>query len=366
MSQNEQTYWKIHDFLKDRLKGDALRDFQQEIVENETLRKEVEMHRIANKLIINNRLTAAKQTSFNIQKTEKQAELYKKIAIGTAISIIIISAIYLIFNKQQANQVKINSSSIGRKNATVYLDNGRFSDLVNGKLNQTLAQQHSIETKEASSKEVSVPISNSNKNELLFIKNTETILPKQTETKQEIAVESVLAKKEIENFCLKTVISAITFASTTCVNENEGSISVSDFKGGQAPYKFEIVSEVSGNILKNNRLAGGKYAVVITDDNHCKATIENIVVKEVNCANAEEAFNPFLGETFQLDAFPKAGTFVVHEKTGAIVYKTQVLADEKIEWNGMSQNGELETGHFAYEIVYEDGTRKNGSITITR
>ena len=104
MNLNEQTYWKIDDYLKNRSEGNVLNNFQKEIENNTSLQEEIDLHRIANKLVIENRLLAAKQTSLSIQKASKERLFYQKIAIGTAIVLSLAIAFYSIIKSPTENQ----------------------------------------------------------------------------------------------------------------------------------------------------------------------------------------------------------------------------------------------------------------------
>ena len=188
-----------------------------------------------------------------------------------------------------------------------------------------------------------------------------------TKAVQASASEPIVQKTSAQaDPCEGIKISASTSSSSTCKDEETGAIYISDIKGGASPYKTEIVSAKENLKMTNKHLASGKYNVQIVDKNNCSTLIENVTVKAIECDSKEEVFNPYIGEHLKLPVHHSKTTFIVHDKTGAVYYKHTISADETFEWNGQSLNGETETGHFAYEIIYEDGTRKNSTLTITQ
>ena len=371
MNQNEHTYWKIHDYLKGRLEGNILADFENEIKNNLALQEHVDIHRIANKVIINNRLSGAKQTSLDIQNADKKRIFYKKIAISTVVTVSLLSAIYLLFKTERVRQESIiqpkeqvtsstKVESITTKTTPIQSVTEKIALTASSKK----AAQNQIESATIPSKITETsPIVIETKEENAAAQ----VISIPTEQKKTEVIRSISEAEKIETLCAKTAITATASAAATCNNQHNGSILVSGFRGGKAPYKYEIVSERSKKILINNQLPAGKYTILVSDDNHCETTIEHIMVKEVSCDNTiEEVFNPFLGESLILPSYHFGGTLIVHEKNGTVFYKKEFSAHENVEWNGMSQNGEMETGHFMYEIHYQDGIRKLGTITITR
>jgi hypothetical protein len=362
MNQQELTYWRIHDYLKGKMKGDELIQFENELRTNESLKDEVEMHRLANSLIINNRLNTAKQTSLDIQKEYKKGNFAGKYIIGGLVLIGTLVGTYL-FNKTTKDQPKTTNAQESNKiesqpKSSIQLETKPVEKVVSRK--EPFKQTELKPTKAIETSIPTSPVSVSNPIEKPVAQTDNT-------TKAAQASETIVPKANAQaNPCEGIKISASTSSSGTCKGEETGAIYISDIKGGSIPYKTEIVSAKENLKMTNKHLPSGKYNVQIVDKNNCSTLIENVVVKAIECDSKEEVFNPFIGENLQLPVHHSKTTFLVYDKTGALYFKQSINANESFEWNGQSLNGETETGHFAYEIIYEDGSMKHSTLTITQ
>ena len=364
MNQQELTYWRIHDYLKGKLEGNDLIQFENELHTNESLKDDVEMHRLANSLIINNRLNSAKQTSLDIQKQYKKGNLSSKYIIGGIVLLTTLVSTFL-FNKttnDQAKTTKVQESSKIESQPKLAIQSATkpVEKTISTKETFKQTELKPTEAVETSVPSTSVSISNSTEKPKNQADNT-------TKVAQASVTETIAHKPSVlVDPCQGIKISASTSSSNTCKGDETGAIYISDIKGGAIPYKTEIVSAKENLKMTNKHLSSGKYNVQISDKNNCTTLIENVVVKAIECDSKEEVFNPFIGEHLKLPTHHSKTTFIVHDKTGAVYFKHSINADETFEWNGQALNGETETGHFAYEIVYEDGTRKHSTLTITQ
>ena len=364
MNQQELTYWRIHDYLKDKMKVDDLIQFENELQTNASLKDDVEMHRLANSLIINNRLNSAKQTSLDIQKEYKKGNLSTKYIIGGIVLLTTLVGTFL-FNKTTNDQAKTTkvqeSSKIESQPKSVFqLENKPVEKVVSTK--QTFNQEELKPTEAVETSVPTAPVSISNPTEKPNNQADNT-----TKAVQASAAEPIVHKPSVQaDPCEGIKISASTSSSGSCKGEETGAIYISDIKGGSIPYKTEILSGKENLKMVNKHLPSGKYNVQIVDKNNCTTLIENVAVKAIECDSKEEVFNPFIGEHLKLPTHHSSATFIVHDKTGAVYFKHSINSDETFEWNGQGLNGETETGHFAYEIIYEDGSKKHSTLTITQ
>jgi hypothetical protein len=364
MNKQELTYWRIHDYLKGKMKGNDLVQFENELNTNESLKDEVEMHRLANSLIINNRLNTAKQTSLDIQKEYKKGSFSAKYIIGGLVLIGTLVGTYF-FNKTTNNQPKTTEVQESNKiesqpKSAIQLETKPVEKVISRKETFKQAKLKPTEATETSIPTAPVSISNPIEKPVVQTENT-------SKAEQASASESIVQKLIVQaDPCDGIKISASTSSLGTCKGEETGAIYISDIKGGSIPYKTEIVSAKENIKMANKLLPSGKYNVLISDKNNCSTLIENVPVKAIECDSKEEVFNPFIGEHLTLPVHHSKTTFVVYDKTGALYFKQSINANETFEWNGQSLNGETETGHFAYEIIYEDGSKKHNTLTITQ
>jgi len=370
MKTEEQTYWQIQDFLKGRLDNNEREAFQKLVEQDAGLAEEVEKHRLANRLIIQNRLMAAQQTAIKTKADYKRNLLHRKLyQFGAVLLIAVGSGSYLWYansgtiSEPIALQKPSTTIMEAKQEATSTVMEKRETNVDRPAISQVPKQKSiSKEFPTQPLEEQTVP-----KEEPIaqVSEPTATVVPVETKS-LELPVPHKEVTKAAENACSSTHLQASVFASPSCKGEHAGSIVVSRIKGGKSPYRTEIRSEKGILIEEANGLPKGIYTVVLFDDQHCSARIDHVEVKEKMCELEEKVFNPFLDETFELPNSSKNGTFVVYEKNGNVYYKKEFVAHEKEEWKGISNNGEMETGHFTYELIYQDGSRKQGTLTITR
>lgn len=374
MKQEEQTYWQIHDFLKGKLKGEELQEFQKQLTEDATLQKEVTKHKMANQLVIQNRLQVAKQVSLETQALYKKEILYKKIGITCVIALIAGTLLFFGLQATENTSIKVNTPKSALSNSAEIETIKKIGTHIQKESKAISTNETKVKGPISTGVQISVsqpverpqPTENEATLEKIKIFEETSISPRIV---KETPILPALPKKEevkAEKTCADIKIEANISVTNACQGDNNGSITASRFEGGVSPYRYEVQSHASSQVFSHSALPLGSYVVLITDAHHCTAKIDNVVVKGVFCEEEEKAFNPFLDELLELPSYSSGGTFVVHEKNGNVFYKKEIVKGEKIEWNGMSSQGQLEAGHFSYEVQYHDGTRKQGGITITR
>jgi uncharacterized protein involved in high-affinity Fe2+ transport len=164
--------------------------------------------------------------------------------------------------------------------------------------------------------------------------------------------------------CAAVHVKADIHAVASCVGGNTGSISVSNFKGGKAPYRFSLTDE-KGNALEPNHLASGGYQLLLFDADGCSSNTEKVEVQEKPCRK-DVAFNPFVGEVWHLPVSETAGMLKIMDSGGNIHYQAKIEAGANEEWSGMSAKGEMKAGYYLYSIEYENGKTQQGSVTVAR
>lgn len=371
MKTEEQSYWQIHDFLKGHL-DDRAREAFVKLTENDpSLAEEVEKHRLANRLVIQNRLKSAEQTALKVKDAYKRNLFYKKLGTIGAALLVLTGGTYYFFNSAKETTIApiATQQEMSLENKQEELPDKPEE------IKQVEVSSSANKVSEPKLNSGEVPIASTEKQVLVQEEPVSSVgvLPTLPEplalAKEESPIPLPVPKEEpktAENACSSVHLQASVFASPTCKGEHGGSIVVSRIKGGKSPYHTEIRSEKGATIENVNSLPKGTYSVLLFDDQHCSTRIDHVEVKEKICELEEKVFNPFLDELFELPVSTKNGTFVVYEKNGNVFYKKDLIAHEKEVWDGVSQNGEMETGHFTYEIIYQDGSRKQGTLTITR
>jgi hypothetical protein len=195
--------------------------------------------------------------------------------------------------------------------------------------------------------------------------NRETVLNSDTE-------KEINTKKENKTHdCSRTEISCSMTTETSCSNARTGSISIEKISGGLEPYSLSLNNK---KIKEKNisELGAGVYTLKITDKNGCYKECQAIV-SEKNCISAIQQgskfnINPAIGETCSIPFDDnKRGTLIIYNRSGKIVYRDTNPDKDYVEWNGADGYGALaEPGLYVYIIEYEDGTKITGEVNIMR
>ncbi|MBY0424100.1 MAG: hypothetical protein K2Q22_00555, partial [Cytophagales bacterium] len=135
--------------------------------------------------------------------------------------------------------------------------------------------------------------------------------------------------------------------------------------GGHAPYTSVAVDESGHRHTLNSGLAKGNYVVHLVDSKGCVRDYPHVTVREINCRE-DFHFNPFIGELWELPSNGHTADFRVFERSSGLYYERSFQATEQLQWNGQSNKGDIKEGYFVFEIIYSDGSRKNGSITVVK
>lgn len=166
----------------------------------------------------------------------------------------------------------------------------------------------------------------------------------------------------LEDHCTKTKLEAYVHPQHACHGATNGSIQITNLRGGQAPYQVKIL-DTQQQPHQASSLPAGSYTVVLTDGKHCQTTIANVVIKEEYCLKDFE-LNPHSGEDLDLGSTSYPATLTVYDQGENVYFYKQFNAGENIQWNGISNKGESLPGYFLFVIRYGNHKTREGSITI--
>jgi hypothetical protein len=362
MKQNETIFSQIDDYLKGNLSEDEKLVFEAEYTQNTELQQQVEATRLANLALMRHKLWEVKSLSETIDKEEKQKGRTKRIVtLATGLSILVVGITYLMVS--QNKEVTKAETTIKPQVTRVETKHSTETPTTIG----TKAQTKSIPT---NSKKMAVcqPTVATNNIPLATTTRNEEV-PVLPQTQSVIATQAVESTKQAETKkpedpCANTNIEAYVSTEKACLGDQNGSIQVSGFKGGQQPYQFKVLDE-SNQAVAATRLGVGIYTVLVTDSRHCTRVMEGVMVKEADCRKDFE-LNLGNGEVLELDVVSKSATFVVYDKGGNKYFYKEFGKGEKILWNGASSHGEMQGGYFQFQINYQDGETRTGSVTVVK
>ncbi len=188
---------------------------------------------------------------------------------------------------------------------------------------------------------------------------------------RETAANPDAKKEHTIHDCSLTEISCSMTTETSCSNSRTGSISIEKISGGLEPYSLTLNNK---KIKAKNisELGAGIYTLKITDKNGCYKEYQTIV-SEKNCISAIQQgskfnINPAIGETCSIPFDSnKRGNVIIYNRSGKIIYRDTNPDKDYAEWNGTDGYGALaEPGLYVYIIEYEDGTKITGEVNIMR
>ena len=168
--------------------------------------------------------------------------------------------------------------------------------------------------------------------------------------------------------CDSTSIILETHTVLPCQLQNNGSIKILHTKGGNLPFAFSI--DGGKNYIEKStfsELISGSYYVIAKDFTGCKSEKYAVELKNKKCDDFSSfSFDPGIQSWEIPNDKQKNGKITIYSKAGAVVYIYNFNINEQLSWNGNSSNGELlKPGYYIYTLEYQDGSIKQGSVTIS-
>jgi hypothetical protein len=362
MMTEDQTYQLIENYLNGELSGEVLHAFEKELGQNSELRKKTEAHKLANEMVIEYRLQNVQSILHEEKIKYGRTSLWKKVISGITGGLILASLLFFFINKD--NPVKNESIQI-EKSSEILKTEPVPAD--------TKEQNNKKSSGKNPNQQLAIDENPDEKNKTLISSDSIIIEPnnKQTEihtsNNQDANFNEVqIQHKNPSGFsspCDHIDITSQINVKPTCEGETNGSITITAFKGGTAPYQYYVSQ--NNNELNHSNLSAGIYTVLIKDSKGCSKNIPDIEVFEKHCLK-DYSFNPSLGETWEIPSYKNSGTLILYDEGGIVYFTEEIGAGEKQQWSGQSKNGEVKTGYFLFVINYKDGTSRQGSVTIVR
>lgn len=367
MRPDLEQYYLIDQYLENKLKGEQLTAFENQLLIDSSLARDVYEQRMLNDLILEAELKSVRgqieKDLASIQNPSFFRMHWKWIATG----LLSISSI-LYFNIKKDTDNRISQSSV-------------------------IALEHTAPSVIEESKEHTIQTSNDLKEKKQATLATAEINPKKSETATAL-IDSIQLEKTDDitvanspqvnpktepvpiietkaQDCSLVKIACSILTEKTCNNAETGSIQIDKTYGGTAPYSYTLNNKkIKGlNIMD---LAAGKYEIKISDRNGCTAEY-TAIVSEKNCTQtiqqgAKFNINPSIGETcnipFDTD---KKGNVTIYNRSGKVIYSISNPSTNQVEWAGTEGYGALaEAGLYVYLVEYTDGTKVTGEVNIIR
>lgn len=369
MSSQEALYYKIEAYLSGELDAGETAAFEEQISTDGLLKAEVEKHKIANALIIEQRLLSVKNIlqQERIKDSGAASKPFGFIAMAVAAIGIGASVFFLTHDDEvvrtSAKQEKA-AQSIDLANAAEKNENTDPAKQPENKFSQDAVttdpgfHKHQIQLAEEN---IFVDERNPVSIDSAPINKSTEVHALPTERKNTVDHSTNVPADP----CVNASVQATVRSIPSCSREATGNVLVQNIHGGTKPYSITL-SSANGESVTNGALAKGIYQVAIMDAKGCVQTYADIIVDEKDCPK-DYSFNPFYGdEAWYIDPENAERQLEIYDKGGALYFKKSIPALVSFKWTGMGLGNQIIPGYYIFVMKYADGTIQKGSVTIVQ
>lgn len=357
MTQEEELYKRIDQYLKGQLEQDDVNNFERELYESSSLNQKVKNWKLADEIILEHRLLSINASLKNVHTTAQYQKLAYRLIFVLLLATIITGAILFFFNRKKSSSENFQEEKTQiLTQQSVDINSFRENNTDNNFTPKVHIPKNGNPSgiTEEKAEEEEVP-------EIIRQKETSTDHPEISSHDLRVISENIEEKPTKTSDCKSNKINVSYKTSPSCSAKKSGSIMIREINGGTKPYK-SVVRDESDNEIHSTLIAPGTYYLEVTDAMQCQHR-EVFSIATVPCA-ADHAFNPFIGEMWTIPEYDRDGILSVADANGRVIYEKSVYAGDHQTWDGTSIQGELKPGYFLYNIRYSDQSVVTGSITI--
>ena len=358
----EEIYNQVENYVNRSFSESEKKAFEELLKTDIEVANQYNLYKFADELVIENRLR--KVNSILVEEKNNKGGNFIKLIILSTIALLVSSLVFfLIGNKKSTYERTPLIGKIKKELTQNFSEQIKESDNIKDPLLKNNADHISIAPVEVETKEI---INLQAKSELILNNDQ-----KKENVSVNLDIEKLIvpiSKDQINikdnSICYNVNIEAITSSTASCKEESNGSILITNIKGGTAPYSINVKNFENKDVSFFN-VPSGNYLVVITDKVGCSKTINSISVPEKFCEK-EYSFNPFMDETFVFPDIKESVQLSIYERSGNLYFTKQINPFDSVHWNGYSKNGEFTIGYFIFVLTYTNGREERGGITIVR
>lgn len=376
MSDFEKRYSEIEEYLKGKLKGDALASFEAELKTNVALAEEVEVQRIARTAIEQVYLQEMSQIiREQSSRTNKGGNTWKYGIWGGAILLVVIGV--LIFNNSPSQ--KEYSSSDSKRDKIVEKKKVETKKKLaphNKNIRPTTHDKHLPQDKKETLEVIHFD-TNADGSTIEDPQDT-LITMQQTNTAQNSSVNvdtSTNEKTEHQNDDsnnthprIKKVTCDFSFAKITpqkaSLGEENGGLILPEKEGF-----YYIIN--NGDIETETDIDGlsiGKYTVTVSNGKECQKNLGEFHIVESPCLKDKDySYNIQYDDDFLIPLKENNQTEItIFSNIGRVIYKDVLENETEFEWNGQNINGEnANLGLHKVVVKYNSKTSCIYNVVIT-
>jgi hypothetical protein len=355
----------IEDYLKGKLKGQALKDFESRLVSDSAFASEVEEHRAMQDMLLTQGLMETREKLQTLRKIKQAKEggkegPFKGIGLVVITFLVLTSIIYVWTNKEKSPE---NRKTVSTPE-TVSEQQKQEED--KQKEEQEQEQEQSRKSGRTETIVQAQKTEDSIDRQMIAPSDTHTVKQKDQYPAIEPKTDPVIVP---EALCAQVIIKAKVQTEESCQDKATGKIHLSQITGGKAPYRFlPDDSESPGQNSYFEHLETGKHKIMIIDANGCTTTVQADITGKPCQSEKSNIFAPDYGETWKFPVSAGGNCKIrIYEATGNIVYEVNTVNGYPSEWNGVGNNeGYIKAGAYLYQISCDDGAMSQGSVTVTR
>jgi len=371
----------IEEYLSGKLTGKELAEFENQISADPSLASDLEDHRMVHELIHLRGLmeTREKLDNINIRKLA-EANKWNKMkwwgGIATVVTIACITT-FTLYSPDKPISHNVNKTAV-RSFPASHSKVDSIHDLHRHLPLKSPVKNESIDlTRSKIQENQDVHVTQDTAVENGIIPNNPEIVSDNHLT--EVVTKRDTVKKNTagtpNNPCLNVLIRGDIKTENTCMGLTNGKLFISNVQGGSGPYIYSLQCLTSNSVYASgttinywDNMEAGTYRVVISDTNKCSTEILTDIKTKYCETGKKSIFNPDLGEMWTYPVKPNTnGTIRIYDSGGVLVFETTIKNNYPSNWEGRGKDGAfLNSGGYVYQILYEDGTYDQGSVTIAR
>ncbi|MBC7389965.1 MAG: hypothetical protein H7329_12175 [Opitutaceae bacterium] len=362
MINEQDQFLLIEGYLNGTLTEQERMAFEKELSENPELQEKTELSRASQMAIQRKKLYEIKNLISEVHSEKTNGKYLKGLALLGGLFAICGLGIYLSIPTKEAT-IKSVPIEVASPTAPVYIAPIPESQQSASKVEGTKTEfKKSVFEIKASDSKATVPENFPKEQPVIEESKVSPTLTEPVKKQSRAISNSSEVSKIPENVCANAILQAHILTEAGCINQSTGRILVSGFKGGKAPYTAKLFNSQKQVVLPEN-LPAGTYSLLITDQQECQKMVEGIQVKQENCQKDYE-LNTTNGDVLDLGTATQTATLSVFDKGEFVYFYKQFHQGEYIQWNGISSTGASQNGYFVFLLEFQDGTVRNGSVTV--
>lgn len=373
MSFQEERYYKIEAYLSGELDAGERIAFENQISTDDLLKAELEKHKVANALIVEQRLMSVK----NILQEEKLKDSNTNTSFKP-FGFILIAAVTVGIGASVWMLTKTNTTAVSVKDVN---KNAQTASSAERSENKSPAENKDHVIKEATHSIPSEDIGfhkqqiqqiekhlHADEKGVLHIDSSFVVKSADVKSSANVVNISPVSFDKTTvpvDPCSNIVIQGTVKTSASCSHDATGTIFIQNIQGGKKPYSITLSSS-NNDAVTNGQLVKGVYTASVKDANGCVQNYSNISVEEKECPR-DYSFNPFYGnEEWEIEPQSLERKLEIYDKGGVLYFQRTIPAFASYKWSGMGTGNQVVPGYYIFVMKYADGTIKKGSVTIVQ